>query len=107
MKYAIMIARIIPPSINPLPVVFPTLTPTNSMIAPVRITMNDDAVPMNIRNPQISWKYSEINLANSAKELRRKSRFIVYRWYVLLFYIIVVVIQLGNLTDCFCKFTIM
>lgn len=54
MKYAMMIARTIPPRINPLPVVFPILTPTNNMIAPVRITMNDDTVPMNIRNPQIS-----------------------------------------------------
>jgi hypothetical protein len=46
-----MMARIIPPRMRPLPVVFPTLTPTNSIIAPMRITRNDEAVPMNIRKP--------------------------------------------------------
>lgn len=46
-----MMARIIPPRMKPLPVVFPTLTPTNSIIAPMRITRNDEAVPMNIRKP--------------------------------------------------------
>ena len=72
MKYAIMIARIITPRISPLPVVFPALTPTKSMIAPVRITMNDEAVPMNIRKSQISWKYPAIRLAQSINGLKRK-----------------------------------
>lgn len=71
MKYAIMIARIIPPRISPLPVVFPALTPTKNMIAPVRITMKDEAVAMNIRKPQISWKYPAISLAKSINGLNR------------------------------------
>ena len=53
-KYAMMMAKIIPPRISPLPVVFPTLTPTNSIIASMRMAMKDEAVPMKIRKPQIS-----------------------------------------------------
>ena len=63
-------ARIIPPRISPLPVVFPTFTPTKSIIAPMRITMKDDAVPMKIKNHQISWKYPAINLAKSVNGLK-------------------------------------
>ena len=53
-KYAMIMAKIIPPRMSPLPVVFPTLTPTNSIIAPVRMTMKDEAVPMKIKKPHIS-----------------------------------------------------
>ena len=74
-----MMARIIPPRMCPLPVVFPTLTPTNSIIAPMRTTRKDDAVPMNIRKPQISWKYSAISLAKSSNVVNRILLVIVFR----------------------------
>lgn len=79
MKYAITIVRIIPPRTRPLPVVFPTLTPTNSIMAPMSITMKEEAVPMNIKKPQISWKYPAISLAKSSNGLNKKSIIIVNR----------------------------
>lgn len=66
-----MTARIMPPRMRPLPVVFPTFTPTKSIMAPMSITMKEEAVPMNIKKPQISWKYPAISLAKSAKGVNR------------------------------------